>query len=311
MTLKRKPVEGSHSSKVYVRSLDNNRLEIDGNPSKFLQGHNAFGSNDLQAIALAFFTAVTSSLGLSPSDTDLASWELGTYRLKRVDIAESFQLPRQADVSAWLRAASSSIRGKHQGTSAYQGETIYLGQHSRRISLKAYNKFREIKKHPPAESFPFSDELLTFAQNLLRLEVRILGMELKRRGLHRGSAWDAPDLPTNLLFERIGTIKMNQKMRLTSTELDDLPPRLKAVYMLWKEGSDLRSVYSKATFYRHRGDLMTSCGIDISVPQPRKAEVIPLVRYLTAEHVPDVPEWAVGTDAIFEAQPWQPKRRIS
>ena len=50
------PVEGSYSSKISIRSLstdiitDNNRfthIELSGNPVKFLQGHNIWGTDSL------------------------------------------------------------------------------------------------------------------------------------------------------------------------------------------------------------------------------------------------------------------------
>ena len=304
---RRLAVEGSHSSKVQVRSLDPRHLEIDGNPSKFLQGHNVFGSNNLMALCGVFFREVASRLGLPLSPEEFSAIDGGGYSLKRVDIAESFRLPSQEDVATWLRSATSSIRGKHQATSAYHGETIYLGQHSRRISLKAYNKYRELqKKGRLAKEFPFRQALMEHAKPLLRLEVTVRRLELKRRGLLLGSDWQSESIATDLLWERIGTIKMNQKMRLKMDEIDELPPRLRAVYKLWTQGEDLRSTYPKATYYRYRGELLREVGIDISVPKPQKAEVIPLIRYLTAEYVPEVPAWARGTSAAFDPEDWSP-----
>ena len=55
------PVEGSYSSKISIRSLstdiitDNNRfthIELSGNPVKFLQGHNIWGTDSLLDLIL-------------------------------------------------------------------------------------------------------------------------------------------------------------------------------------------------------------------------------------------------------------------
>ena len=43
-------VEGSYSSKIQIKSHTENQIYISGNPTKFLQGHNLFGSNDLVSI---------------------------------------------------------------------------------------------------------------------------------------------------------------------------------------------------------------------------------------------------------------------
>ncbi len=39
-------VEGSYSSKIQIKSHTENQIYISGNPTKFLQGHNLFGTND-------------------------------------------------------------------------------------------------------------------------------------------------------------------------------------------------------------------------------------------------------------------------
>ena len=44
--LKREQVEGSYSSKFSVKTDDEGYLYISVNPTKFIQGHNVFGSND-------------------------------------------------------------------------------------------------------------------------------------------------------------------------------------------------------------------------------------------------------------------------
>ena len=41
-------VKGSHDSNITIRSHTDNTIEISGNPAKFLQGHNVFGTNDLK-----------------------------------------------------------------------------------------------------------------------------------------------------------------------------------------------------------------------------------------------------------------------
>ncbi|WP_317490894.1 phage/plasmid replication protein, II/X family, partial [Acinetobacter baumannii] len=38
---------GSYSTKIQIQSVTDTQIYISGNPTKFLQGHNLFGSNDL------------------------------------------------------------------------------------------------------------------------------------------------------------------------------------------------------------------------------------------------------------------------
>lgn len=295
-TNRRVSVEGSYSSKFQVKSDGDTHLWISGNPSKFLQGHNLFGSNNLRQLVTLLMIELTDRLNLKPSSEDFYAWHEGRYDLKSVDIAECYRLNSTKDVDNWIRSAAPLVRGKHQGVSAYGGETIYVGQKSRRIALKIYNKARELQKHKPHKDIPCIGRLFEYAEGLLRVEVRILSQELKRRGLNRASAW-TPEICNQIHLERIGRLEMPKKLRLTATEISELPPRLVAVVKLWEGGSDLRSVYPRATFYRYRGELK-KYGIDISAPPKTETNVIPLVTYLTAKHQAEIPDWAAGTELV-------------
>ena len=290
------PVEGSFSSKIHVKVDTANSIWVSGNPAKFLQGHNLFGTNDLRQLMFLAMGELVDRLDLRPSEEDLNDWREGRYDLKCVDVAECYRLANDREVDNWIRSASPLIRGKHQGVSAYGGETIYVGQKSRRIALKIYNKSAEFRKHKPANSIPRRAELVNYSEGLLRVEVRILSQELKRRGLSRASEWSR-EICAEIHRERIGRLEMPEKLRLTKTEFMELPPRLIGVVKAWEAGTDLRAHYPKSSFYRYRRDLR-KYGIDISSPPKTETNVVPLVSYLTAEHQAEVPEWAVGTSLI-------------
>ncbi|MEM9315272.1 MAG: phage/plasmid replication protein, II/X family [Pseudomonadota bacterium] len=297
---KRLKVEGSQSSSVTVRSSDLRHVEIDGNPAKFLQGHNIFGSDDLHCLAVAFFEQVAARLGIEVPAEDRDAWGRGEYVLKRVDVTESFRLPSQADVHAWIRAAQSTVTGKHQAASAYAGDTFYLGKNSRRIATKVYAKAAELRKHKLPESLPARGRLLEFAEGLLRFEVVIRAMELRRRGLSSPKNW-TPQTPRAIVEERVRAMRLNQKVRLKNEEIDDLPPRLRGAYALWRSGEDLRNIYSKATFYRYRAELLRY-GVDLAAKAPQQGEAVPLIRFLSAEHVDAVPSWATAAGLLYEAE---------
>ncbi len=289
-------VEGSYSASVQIKADGDSLLWVSGNPSKFLQGHNLFGSNNPRKLIYVFLDELTRRLKLTPTLGDRLRWRSGYYKLLTIDIAECFRLPSTKDVDNWIRAAAPLVRGKHQQVSAYGGETIYIGQRSRRIALKIYNKAREIKKHKLPAQIPFRDKLHVYAEGLLRVEVRILSQELKRRELDFIENWDA-NTAKEILKERIGRLEMPQKMRLTDSEIRALPPRLAAAAKLWESGEDIRSIYTRATFYRYRTELR-KYGIDILAPPKTPTNVVPLVSYLEAKHQANVPDWAIGTPLI-------------
>ena len=61
-------VEVSHSSKIQLQSHSENLVYFTGNPVKFLQGHNLFGTNDIRHLMRLFFDKLLeqSPLGLCP-----------------------------------------------------------------------------------------------------------------------------------------------------------------------------------------------------------------------------------------------------
>jgi len=315
-------VEGSHSAKTLIKTLSYNKNEntaslyISGNPAKFLQGHNLFGSDDLQGLTYSYIQGVLETLGIGVSDRCKTLMADGVYELKRVDCTASYALPCREDVRSWIRAASQVATARHQKKSAYSEQTLYFGKNSRRISLKAYCKGDELEVHHlPLSLFEMDSEkakmLTEYANPLLRVEITLRAMELKRRGLDRGFNWkynigdkfkrlaELSNTPQTIIEERVKELKLPEKFKLNTETLKGLSPRVQMAYKCWLEGTDMRTVLPRKTFYRYRLELMKH-GIDLSVLQPSKPEkVVPLVRYLIAEPV-GIPDWARGTPFYHE-----------
>ena len=131
-------VEGSYSSKIQIKSHTENQIYISGNPTKFLQGHNLFGSNDLVSIMGKFFDELLKheNLGLCPDPFQYANIKDGHYELTRVDINETWHLRNKNEVMAWIRAVGESAYLKHRGAGQFTGDTAYFGKNSRRWALK-------------------------------------------------------------------------------------------------------------------------------------------------------------------------------
>lgn len=324
-------LEGSFEAKVAVRTLDYSRptpetpevsvlgygskLWISGNPSKFLQGHNLFGTDDIRGLTAAFIGRVLQLLG--EPECHPAALKMLVVHIKRVDVTMNYQLRSREDCRAWIRAASAVIRGRRQGVTAYNAQTLYIGQGSRRVTLKIYVKGDELDRRPISSAFPekMHQALTAYADNLLRVELTLKSMELGRIGpdgsgltkeeIEQGRAlswlhnWDERTAKT-LFAGRLAMMNLPEQNELALREVEGLPPRLLGVYEAWKAGHDLRQVYKKATFYRHRSELLPY-GIDISsTPKDVKQEnVVPLWRYLEAEPA-DAPDWAIGTPLMFD-----------
>lgn len=291
-------VVGSFDNRIQIKTHltshgKPSHLWFSGNPVKFLQGHNIFGSDDLRYLVSKLFEKLLSieKLGLSPTDFELAMIREGKYVVTRVDVNQSYHLANHIQVSSWIKAAANSSRLRYRGRGQFSGDTLYYGKKSRYWALKCYSKFLEIMakghKLPPELLIP---QLLDWADKSLRIEAVIRSMELKRRGLDFASAW-TPETAKLLLQELIGHLEMTDSFSLPDEVVESLPTRLKPVYNLWIRGVDMHTQYSKTTFYRHRAALL-KYDIDIAITQDSlKSNVVPLIQILRA--VPaEIPDWA-------------------
>lgn len=303
--------EGSHDSRVSVRTWTRSadpctHVEVSGNLVKLLQGHNLWGTDDLFGLVLDSIDHLVEQLGLTPTDEDRALWAAGAIPLTRVDVTDSYRLGSLSEVLAWLRAAEQTAHLSHRGRGQLtKGSTLYFGKHSRRWSLKLYAKGQEIaaKGHEQGAiaNLPHATE---WAQGILRAELVLRGMELRRLGLGFLSQWanddGVPFEPVSLLRERLGAMTMTTTRTLPDEVLEALTSGQKTAYFAWMAGTDLRAVLPARSFYRLRSKLLPH-GVDIATLQPTadQANVVPLVRVLEAVPAP-APDWAHGTPLYYE-----------
>lgn len=309
-TNKRLVVVGSYSSTVQIRSssqgIPGTCIEVSGNPSKFLQGHNLFGSNDLTGLVSAMMRVIFSKIPqLTPSQTDLDLIDSGSYLLSRVDIAEVWALANRRQVRTAISTLAACTNLTHRpGKASITGETTcYWGKNSRRWALKAYCKGDEIEKKGhrlPPELMEISG-LEQYADTALRIELVLRGMELKdtETELHLASNW-GDNTAQEVYYSYLSRLNISEVTMMKTEVLIELPPRLQLAYQSWLAGHDLRVMMPKATFYRYRAEFITH-GIDISnVHHTRKeSNVIPLGLVLHARPV-GVPSWSVGTSLYFD-----------
>lgn len=300
-------VRGSHEKDIAVRSQGGDgaglatELVIDGNPSKYLQGHNIFGSDDLLSLVFDTLQSVSSVLDFIVPIHVLDAVRAGEYRLTRVDINYMFELPTMSDVKSWIRAAEFKSKTRHGRPSSKAG-TLYYGKSSRRWSIKAYSKEEELKAGK-AHRLPdhlIGTPLIEFAQNKLRLELTLRGKELDKIGMSRAREWQGSS-PFKLFNSYVTRIEMNEQIALTDKVLHNLPRQLQGTYVLWQTGQNPRELLPKNTFYRHRKGLL-EYGIDINlaVEKVDRSNVVPLIRVLEAVPV-GIPDWAFDMKLVHHS----------
>jgi len=289
---------GSYESNMTVRSTGSDgkgnatHLEISGNPSKFLQGHNLVGSNDLLSLNYDVFLKLCDVLKLQPNDLDKQRVKSGQYRIKNFHYNEMFELPTREDVRSWIRAGEFKAKSRH-GRSTLKRGTLYMGDGSKRWKLAIYCKADEInaaKSHYLPDEFR-RPEIMKFIDNKLRVELRMFSTQLQDLNLTQAHTL-TPETIKTLFDKYVGSLEMNDQIELTSETLMTMDRFLQSTYLLWKSGHDLRSRLTKPTFYRHRKALL-AYNIDINLACDKSehaSNVIRLKRVLEAKpcSTPDI-----------------------
>jgi len=284
-------VRGSHDATIHIRSVGGDgkgcatHLYIDGNPSKWLQGHNLVGSDDLVALVFDVFQRLCALVGLEPTDLERQKVRAGQYRVTRVDYNRMFELPSRADVRAWLRAGEFKCKSRH-GRPVHNRGTLTFGKGSSHWSVVCYCKADELTaggSHKLPDEINQHPEIHRWIDNKLRVELRLRSKKLKALNLEIANTL-TPAVLWKLYRDFIGELDMSEQIELNSEQLLSLPNKVRGTYALWKQGFDLKDMMPNGTYYRHREVLM-SFGIDINIRCDRRddSNVIPMIRILEAK----------------------------
>jgi hypothetical protein len=270
-SIRRVQHEGSFETSIGIR-CDGHRVEVTGNIGRFGRPENVFGFGLVECLRRA--NDLLSTYGLPPftpgvrrevttkngdgSCTPRTIWT--GARISRIDLTANFETGSQANASAFLAALSQQHKSKQRGATVAQGETVSWGG-GRRQYWKAYNKARELEAHGCTDARIVEH---CKAVGLVRFE-----------GTVRSNA--LTDLGCAYLGDYLTGWAMSQLIRLYSEasqilgrcekstdDLDELPRALRATARDYMAGMDVRSVLSRATFYRHRTQLLRY-GIDIAM----------------------------------------------
>ncbi|MDP1615679.1 MAG: phage/plasmid replication protein, II/X family [Methylococcales bacterium] len=309
--VKKLTVRSSFETSLKIRSVGGNGqgmatgLQIDGNLCKFLQGHNVFGSRDLNKLLLLSFRRICALLpdyftGGSIAITE-AKIKKGDYKVKMIDLNHLYDCGNDLSVESWLHAAEMRARSRHGRSSSDKG-TVYLGKTSKRWAFKFYNKYREITSKLKQHRLPFELQdkgLEQFTFGKVRGELRLFAKELEERhGITHGYHLSLEKY--DYLFNYyLGKIDMTAQTTLIDEQLLKLPRHLQSTYQHWSKAVDLRSLLPRPTFYRQRRELL-AYGVDIAVPPEapeKRNNVVPLIRVIEAKPVP-IPQWAYDLNLI-------------
>lgn len=234
-------------------------LRVSGNPLKLLQGHNVAGPSVCHEVAIVQGMCRAFPESLRPCD----AWEerLPAVHRSRIDLTTHVDLGSDQEVHDWLKLAATNTRSRH-GRALMDEGTVYWGKDSRRWTLKAYCKHCELGKHPCLDPV-FQPLAVEWCRGHVRIELTIRGPELKGRSV----------LNEPLIWEFCRKVETAIVKKSSSVVGFNLPTPALACLLLWKDGVDVTKRYSRATFYRHRSQILTVVGVDISLDYSGQLEV--------------------------------------
>lgn len=300
-------VGGSFESSLTIRAVVTNELELSGNVSKFVQGHNLYGSSDPIRLLWAALERLQPHLGASLAEiglTTLADLSARTT-ISRIDVTSMLQFDAPGDALSFLRSAEATGRIPRRGRGVLKASTLVFGDATSkrftRWQIVLYSKGQEITAHPLPGFMMGDGEVLEWTNRCVRVEVRLGRNELREKRLRTLSAW-APTTCADMWREKVGSLSFNEAVVDEIADLAKLPSHLRGTYAQWKLGHDCRQTMKNASFYRHRKLIERLTGVDISIPlaSPATATVVPIKRVLEARIV-GRPAWADRIDLELRA----------
>jgi II/X family phage/plasmid replication protein len=315
-------VEGSWSSNMTFRAVgadycSDNRalvglgagtrrsgLEVSGNPAKFLNGHNLFGSADVSQLLAA--TVAKAQHAIWPDVGEAPQIDVAEGLISRIDLTGSWVLDREADVLPYLRAMEETVWCPYRGRGAFDqgGSTLYWGRtakgkRAKDWALKLYWKGPEVTAHPLPKPAYLVPGLLDEINRTIRVELTLRTPELKRLGLMLVGQW-TPAKVREIWEAYVAKLQFGEAtVNLDAGDLAamGLKPRLVAFLAAWRAGNDLRAAMNRRSFYRLRSELKAATGHDIALPCP-KSNVVPLRRLVTVSEA-ERPAWADALTAVL------------
>jgi len=199
-------------------------IELKASPAKLLQGHNVYGSCDVEKCLMSLIDTFMTGM---PELSEMLEWHLA--ELKQIDVTFTAQMESQSQGRQAIAALKNISSGQTRSSKNSHATTAYFGiksngqKSSRHKQLKIYLKHYELEhqisellrktKNSNLPIYKNQLEIMTgkevraFAENALRFEASILPRMFSRLGIptHLGDFMDYAENFNGCLIESLWT----------------------------------------------------------------------------------------------------------
>lgn len=229
-------------------------LMLEGSVIGYKQGHNVFGSCDVQSLVVDAYrdTHKTECFRFSLEDQQrIRSGD--SVEMKRLDVGVNLALPKDVSATRALVELAHEMVDKGMNTATYgYGETVYRNQHSQSSALKFYDKAKELTDNKGLpKNLPNREAIMDFAKSVIRCEVVLRHPKLKAAEMTKPKDCTFALLKAEL-EAAIGRMNLKRSVRagLTALDLRDVKQMYHTTYRCWEHGDDLETLLEPKAYKR-------------------------------------------------------------
>lgn len=246
----------SYSTTITIRPVDS-LIEIDGNPSKFLQGHNICGTPDLLHTIKKF----VSKLDKMGYRCWPKNW-LAYTELHEVHINEMIDLGSRQNKTDFLVQLGKLAKTRHKSQRSWDGETVYFGSNkSKYYYWRFYDKEKELPKRGSRTILDHAD-----ISSAIRAELVVKRAELLGLGLVDPKKW-RPETSREVFMKYIDRIQVaGGNISESPVPPPGMSPKDLGIWYRWQAGQDLSVSVHRNTVLKWRRRFKALYDIDLALP---------------------------------------------
>ena len=257
-----------------IRVTPGERMQISGNPAKFIQGHNVDGPEDPGELLEELLEHIGEALG---APLRLPNGLEGVT-VSRIDLTHTYRMPEGVNAYAATAHLANHAMVDRKGRGIAKGHSLSFGKATSPTQIVIYDKGKELKAHLPAGDVREALLAMPDLDRLLRVELRIRRKYMHKHGLQALSAWDNGTLEE--AWDR--QMRALQISDLHTTEIadEDKRGRLYLLMQAWMNGK--LPPMSRPTMFRNRAAIRKLYGVDIMTAPPEKEPTAQIISWIEA-----------------------------